>query len=102
VGVERVMTKLPGLDCGMCGTECEKLARAVVAGKRDLSDCRELPAMGVTITVGGNKLAMTEFPASFVDSAVRGMLSSLKGYVPGKDVEIRLEAKSGASKRRRK
>jgi molybdopterin-guanine dinucleotide biosynthesis protein B len=99
VAVERVRARLPGMDCGMCGLDCEKLARAVVSGKKSLKDCTELPDTGVKIIVGGEQLAMTKFPASFVDDTIRGMLSSLKGYVPGKEVEIRLEPKSKSTRK---
>ena len=102
VAVERVKAKLPGLDCGKCGFTCENLARAIVAGKKNLNECRELPDTGVSVTVGGHSIAMGRFASTIVDETVRGMLSSLKGYVPGRDVEIRLEAKSNSTKRRRK
>jgi molybdopterin-guanine dinucleotide biosynthesis adapter protein len=99
VAVERVRAILPGMDCGTCGLDCEELARAIVSGKKSLKDCTELPDTGVKIIVGGEQLAMTKFPASFVDDTIRGMLSSLKGYVPGKEVEIRLEPKSEATRK---
>jgi molybdopterin-guanine dinucleotide biosynthesis protein B len=99
VAVERVRAKLPGMDCGMCGLDCEKLARAIVSGKKSLKDCTELPDTGVKIIVGGEQLAMTRFPASFVDDTIRGMLRSLKGYEPGKEVEIRLEPKRKSTRK---
>jgi molybdopterin-guanine dinucleotide biosynthesis protein B len=101
VAVERVLEQLPGLDCGKCGLDCEGLARAIVAGKRRLKDCKELSSIGVSITVGGKRIAAGKFVSSIVDDTVRGMLSSLKGYEPGKEVEIRLEAKGKATRRRR-
>ncbi len=102
VAVERVRARLPRMDCGMCGLDCERLARAVVSGKKSLKDCTELPDTGVKIFVGGEQLAMTRFPASFVDDTIRGMLSSLKGYVPGREVEIRLEPKSRSTRKNTK
>jgi molybdopterin-guanine dinucleotide biosynthesis protein B len=102
VAFERVMAELPGLDCGKCGLDCEGLARAILAGKRRVDDCKELPKMGVEIVVGGKRIATGKFVSSIVEDTVRGMLSSLKGYEPGKEVEIRLEAKKGATRRRTK
>ncbi|HIJ17362.1 MAG TPA: hypothetical protein HA364_06280, partial [Thermoplasmata archaeon] len=52
------------------------------------------------ITVGGKRIATGTFVSEIVDDTIRGMLSSLKGYEPGKDVEIRLQAKSRSSKGR--
>lgn len=102
VAVERVMSKLPGLNCRKCGFDCEGLARAVVAGRRRLGDCKELSNIGLSIKVGGKDIATGRFVSSIVDDTVRGMLSSLKGYEPGKEVEIRLKAKRAATRRRRK
>jgi molybdopterin-guanine dinucleotide biosynthesis protein B len=100
VGVERTMASLPGLDCLKCGLDCRSMARAIVDGRRKLGDCRELPSRDVSITVGGKRIATGTFVSEIVDDTIRGMLGSLKGYEPGKDVEIRLKTKSGASKRR--
>ena len=98
VAVERVKDKLPGLDCGKCGLDCDGLARAIVAGKRELKDCKELSEIGVKILVGGKRIAAGRFVSSIVDDTVRGMLSSLKGYGPGKVIEIRLEPKKTKAK----
>ncbi len=100
VAVERALGSLPGLDCHKCGLDCRSMARAVVDGRRSIMDCRELPSRGVVVTVGGRRLATGAFVSEIVDDTVRGMLGSLKGYEPGKDVEIRLTAKSAESKRR--
>lgn len=99
VAVERKLKELPGMDCHKCGLDCARLARAIVEGKRKLKDCIELPTVGVVITVGGKRIAAGKFVSSIVDDTVRGMLGSLKGYEPGKEVEIRLEAKSGRPKK---
>ncbi len=100
VAVERKLGELPGLNCRKCGLDCEGLARAIVEGRRKKDDCVELPTVGVSITVGGNRIAAGKFVSSIVDDTVRGMLSSLKGYEAGKEVEIRLEPKRRKTKRR--
>lgn len=100
VDVERALASLPGLDCNRCGLDCASMARAITEGRKRLSDCRELPSRDVLITVGGKRIATGTFVSEIVDDTIRGMLGSLKGYEPGKDVEIRLRAKRGASKRR--
>lgn len=97
---ERVLRSLPGLNCGKCGTDCVRLAKAVAAGKRKLNDCKELADTEVEITVGGERLALGRFASTAVDGTVRGLLGSLKGYRPGADVEIRLNSRSTAPKKR--
>lgn len=100
VAVERAAASLPGLDCGKCGLDCASMARAIVEGRKKMRECKELPSRDVSITVGGKRMATGTFVSEIVDDTIRGMLGSLKGYEPGKDVEIRLRAKRGASKRR--
>jgi len=101
VSVERVLSELPRLDCGKCGLDCAGLARKIVAGTKKLDDCRELSGLDVEILVGGDRIAAGEFVSSIVDKTVRGMLSSLKGYKPGRTVEIRLKPKRKHSRKRR-
>jgi len=105
VAVERTLKELPGLDCGKCGLVCNDMARAIVNGRKSMDDCVELPSVGISITVGGKRIATGKFVSDIVDDTVRGMLSSLKGCEPGKDVEIRLSAKrrktKGTSARKR-
>jgi len=99
---ERMIQLLPGLDCHRCGLDCNGLADAIASGKKRLSDCRELPDIDVNITVGNKRIHTGRFAADVADKTVRGMLSSFKGYEPGKDVEIRLGAKKASSKKVRK
>lgn len=100
VAVERVLDRLPKLDCGKCGFDCETLARKIVGGKKKIRDCRELSDVEVEICVGSERLATGRFVSSIVDDTVRGMLSSLKGYKPGRTVVIRLEPKRKKSRKR--
>jgi hypothetical protein len=102
VEVEKARALLPGLDCHKCGLDCDGLARAIVSRKKRLKDCRELADLGVSIVIGGRHIPTGKFTSKMVDSTVRGMLGSLKGYEPGKKVEIRLEAKRGQTRKRRK
>jgi molybdopterin-guanine dinucleotide biosynthesis protein B len=102
VAIEKVRKQLPGLDCGKCGLDCDRLARAVVGGKRKVADCKELSPIRVEVVVGGRKLATGRFVSEVVDGTVRGMLSSLKGYEAGGEVEIRLSAKKAKARTRKK
>ncbi len=90
VQVERVVSSLPGLNCGKCGLDCERLARKVVSGEMSRDDCRELSDLDVVITVGGRRIMAGAFVSEIVEGTVRGMLSTLKGYGDGGAVEIRL------------
>jgi len=100
--VEKVRAALPGLDCHKCGLDCTGLARAIVSRKKRIKDCRELSDLCVSVVVGGKHVPMGRFASKMVDSTVRGMMSGLKGYEPGEKVEIRLEAKGGPTRKRRK
>lgn len=95
VAFERVLADLPGLDCMKCGLDCRGLAGEVLKGKRKLSACKELSDLDVVILVGGKKIPAGRFVSSIVHETVHGMLGSLRGYEPGKEVEIRLEAGKG-------
>ncbi|OGS44369.1 MAG: molybdopterin-guanine dinucleotide biosynthesis protein B [Euryarchaeota archaeon RBG_13_57_23] len=102
VALEKINQILPGLDCGRCGLDCEGLARAVADGKKKLSECRELSGSDVRITVDGKRIATGRFVAEVAEKTIRGMVSSFKGYVPGKDVEIRLHVKKKSPKKVRR
>jgi len=102
VALERVLAELPGLDCMKCGRDCRGLAGEVVKGRRKLGACKELSDLEVVIFVDGKRIPAGKFVSSIVHKTVHGMLSSLKGYEPGVEVEIRLKGEKGRSKRRSK
>jgi molybdopterin-guanine dinucleotide biosynthesis protein B len=89
---EKARAGLPGLDCSKCGRDCDGLAREVAKGGVSIDACPELPARSVEISVDGSPIPVGAFVADIADSTVRGLLSSLKGYSPGGEVEIRLRA----------
>jgi len=93
VAVERVLGRLPGLDCMKCGHDCEGLARAIVAKKHGVTDCVELPDVDIEIFIGKNKIPTGKFASKVVNDTVRGLVGSLHGYEPNKDVDIHLRAK---------
>lgn len=81
---------LPALDCGECGRDsCAGLARDIVAGRALPEDCLARPAQ-LEVMVNGVPLGMNPFVASIISSSIRGMLSQLKGYAPGR-IQIRVE-----------
>lgn len=101
VAVERALEGLPGLDCRKCGLDCRSMAEAIADGEKTVRDCKELPSRDVEVTVGGKRIAAGTFVSEIVDDTIRGMLGSLKGYEPGKDIEIRLKSPGAKAKRRR-
>lgn len=93
-GLARIASKagflLPGLDCGACGREnCRGLAVDIVAGTATVADCKAMNN-SIRITVGGQPLPLNPFVERILRSGILGMLSELKGYIPGK-VDIRIE-----------
>jgi molybdopterin-guanine dinucleotide biosynthesis protein B len=100
--VERVLKELPGLDCMKCGHDCEGLARAILAQKHKVEDCVELSDVDVEIFIGKNKIPTGKFASKVVNDTVRGLLSSLHGYEPDKDVDIHLRAKKPVQKDKRR
>ncbi len=82
---------LPGLDCGACGREsCLVLAREIVKGEADIQACAAMHAK-LCIRVGGQRLALNPFLDRLVTGTIRGLLTELKGNVPGQKVEIIME-----------
>lgn len=93
-GLARIAAKagflLPGLDCGACGREnCRGLAVDIVAGTATAADCKAMNN-SIRITVGGQPLPLNPFVERILRSGILGMLSELKGYIPGK-VDIHIE-----------
>ncbi|MGE4441460.1 MAG: molybdopterin-guanine dinucleotide biosynthesis protein MobB [Desulfomicrobium sp.] len=82
---------LPGLDCEGCGREsCLALAREIVAGEADAQSCVAMHGK-LCVRVGGQRLALNPFLDRLVTGTIRGLLTELKGNVPGRKVEITME-----------
>jgi len=84
--------KLPNLNCGDCGfNDCYGLAREIVKGNKNSSDCPSLNP-SVIVTISGRKISMNPFIAKIVTKTIIGLLSSLKGFAKG-DIEIKIKQK---------
>ena len=82
---------LPNLDCGGCGrNDCQELAREIVAGQAEPSECTALSTQGIEIAVNGEVVPLNPFVRNLLQNTLKGMLSSLKGCSTGR-VEIRLD-----------
>lgn len=85
--IKSLLSKLPKLDCGDCGSEdCAHMAERIARGEKSLEDCVVLSAgRRVEVRISGREVPMGSFVQGFVRGVVLGMLSSLK----------RAEAKAG-------
>ena len=92
--VKSVLSKLPKLDCGDCGSEsCLQMAERIARGEKSFNDCVVLSAgRSVEILISGRRVPIGSFVQGFVRGVVLGMLSSLKRAEAeaGDVVEIRV------------
>lgn len=78
-------------ECGRCGMDCQHMAEAILRGEKGEEDC--FYANGdVEIRIDGRSIEVGKFPASMIDGAVRGLLSSMKGYRKDSDVTVKLRS----------
>jgi molybdopterin-guanine dinucleotide biosynthesis protein B len=96
IGAERILRKLPGLDCKKCGVTCAELAAFVLDGQKDLQDCIYFSeAVDVTTKVNGKNIPMGKFAKDIMSKTIRGMVSSLKGVdesnVRTVEIEVKIE-----------
>lgn len=81
---------LPALDCEACGREsCKALAAEIVSGQASVNDCVSLES-AAEISINGTPLGTNPFVEKMIAATVRGMLSTLKGFAPGK-AEIKVD-----------
>ncbi len=99
IGVERIRKELPLLDCGKCGSDCDGLAREIWKGRKTVGACRELSEGRVEVRVGGERVPLGSFASQAVEGTVRGILGTLKGYMPGATVEVRIAGTKQATRK---
>ncbi len=96
IEAERILERLPGLDCKKCGVTCAELAAFILEEKKNYEDCVYFSEIvDVTTRVNGRNIPMGKFAKDIISKTIRGMVSSLKG-VDGtkvKTVEIEIEIK---------
>ena len=84
---ERILARLPGLDCGKCGSLCAGLAAEILDHQKSFEDCVYYsPDVFVTTKVNGKKIPMGKFAKDVLSKTLKGLVSSLKG-VPEEEVE---------------
>lgn len=91
VEVERILKKLPGLDCGKCGMEtCKGLALSIRLNKNKFDDCYYFSEKRISLEVDGKEIPLGRFAKDIVAGTIGGMVSSLKGVEEGKNIRIEI------------
>jgi len=78
-------------ECGKCGMDCRQLAEAVLKGEKREEDCY-FASSDVEVKLGGKLIELSRFPSGIIGGAVRGLVSSLKGYSSDDDISIKVKA----------
>jgi len=93
--ISKILSLLPGLDCGKCGySSCEEMAVAVYRKDAKLNDCVPLTLrlkLKTKITINGNEVPIQPFVSEIIRNSILGMVSSLKGVSIRGNEEIRVE-----------
>lgn len=95
IKVERVLKKLPGLDCGKCGMEtCKELAISIRLDKNTYEDCYYFSEKKISLEVDGKSVPLGKFAKDIVAGTIAGMVSSLKGVEEGKEIRIEIKPRT--------
>ena len=95
IEAERVLKKLPGLDCGKCGMEkCTELAQSILKNERTFEDCYYFSEKKISLEVDGKSIPLGKFAKDIVAGTIAGMVSSLKGVEEGKDIRIEIKSET--------
>jgi len=93
--VERCFEMLPDFPaecCSACGMTCHELAARILQGSASRADCR-LDQQDVVLTIDGQPIAMVPFVQRLLKSTLTGLVKELRGFRPGKPLELRLSGK---------
>ncbi len=77
-------------ECGRCGLDCRRFAEAVLREEKREEDCFFAPG-SIEVKLGGRLVELGSFPAGIIEGAVKGLVSSLKGYSEKEDISITLK-----------
>jgi molybdopterin-guanine dinucleotide biosynthesis protein B len=97
VEIERVLRRLPGVDCRKCGfSSCRELAESIASGVAKELDCVNRSDGCTTIIVDGRLVPLGRFVSDMVASTVTGLVKSLKEVGEPREIEIRIRSESGS------
>jgi molybdopterin-guanine dinucleotide biosynthesis protein B len=81
--ISKILSILPGLDCGKCGhSTCKEMALAIYAKAAKLNDCVPLrlkSELKTRITVNDVEVPIQPFVSEIIRNSILGMITSLKG-----------------------
>ncbi|MCK5548350.1 MAG: molybdopterin-guanine dinucleotide biosynthesis protein B, partial [Thermoplasmata archaeon] len=76
---EKILERLPKLDCKKCGTVCAELSLQILDGEKEFKDCVYYSEIDLSIKVDDKELPLGHFAKDIISKTVKGMVSSLKG-----------------------
>jgi len=93
--ISKILSRLPGLNCGKCGhPSCEEMAATIYRRRARLNDCITLrlrSKLKTRITVNDAEVPIQPFVSEIICNSILGMVSALKGVsVSGKE-EIQIK-----------
>ena len=92
IETEKVLEKLPGLDCGKCGIDtCQGLASAIRGKKNTFDDCQYFSEKRISLKVDGKEIPLGKFAKEILAGTIAGMVSSLKGAEGGRSIKIEIK-----------
>jgi molybdopterin-guanine dinucleotide biosynthesis protein MobB len=74
-----ILQKLPGTNCGKCGTSCFELAKKIARGEAKIEDCRSLSSEELKMEVNGMEIKLGSFPRELIANQLKAIARSLKG-----------------------
>lgn len=78
-------------ECGRCGLDCRRLAEAILRGEKREEDCF-FASGGIEVKLGGRSVELGRFPSDIIEGAVRGLVSSLRGYNEKDDISVTIKS----------
>lgn len=89
---KKVFSRLPCFSqncCGDCGYSCAELAKLIIKGQAERSDC-SLEQKKVRLSIGGQEIEMVDFVQKILKNTVLGVVSELDGYQENKKIKIEI------------
>jgi molybdopterin-guanine dinucleotide biosynthesis protein B len=89
---ERIVRKLPALDCGKCGFQtCRELTLQIRKNEKSFNDCYYFSDLKVSLKVDNKEIPLGKFAREIMKGTISGMISSLKEVKDGKDIKIEIK-----------
>ena len=93
--ISKILTRLPGLDCGKCGhPSCGEMAATIYRRRAKLNDCIPLrlrSKLKTRIIVNDAEVPIQPFVSEIIRNSLLGMVSTLKGVSISGSEEIQIK-----------